>query len=95
MLRISENPKYLGEVRSGDTKTFTVKVYNTSDKQIDVQITRFSCAVCTTGSLKDTKIPAKGSTDLVVSFRPKATGINTKTITLNDELVFSFNAKVV
>lgn len=82
MLRLEYDNKDLGLVSLNQPKTFSVKLFNDGD--VDVQVIRVKpeCGACTVSRVSSATIPAHSSVDVISTFTPQSTGYNAKRITI-------------
>lgn len=96
-LRLSKNNVSLGRVRVYQPTTILVNIINDGDTPESLVISKFSCGACTTASLQSNVVPANGQVQMTVVFTPKSTSqvaVN-KSVTINGNLIFTFNAIVI
>ncbi len=94
-LKLSKNTIDLGQVKNKQPKSFSVQLIN--DGNIDIPITeiKLGCNSCTQASVNTKVVKAHSSEPLNIVFTPKSTGINRKTVTINNAVILTFTAQVI
>lgn len=94
-LKLTENEKNLGTLHLGVPHTFNVGIQNTASSNVAINSIATGCHKCTKAQVSTGTIGPGQTITLTVTFTPKSTGINKKTVTINGVLIFTFNANVV
>lgn len=82
MLKVNQQEQHLGMITFGETKTFTYRVTNKYD--VDVELIRISksCNSCTEASFDTSYLKPNETAIITVNFTPGSTGIQSKSLTL-------------
>lgn len=97
MLELTEPIKNLGTIKFGQPKIFTVGIKNPSPNDVYINSIGVGCGSCTKAVMVsgNNLIKAGATEQLQVTYTPNSTGYTPKTVTINNFLVFNFNATVV